>query len=64
MLIVTHKDREAARILSTLKDHNLVRVKALNKYGRIISSGHGFYTVKVIESGEDIKCRKNQFIFM
>jgi len=63
MIIATKKDVEAAKILTTLKDHNLVHVKGLNKYGRIISSGHGFYTVK-IEGDEDIKCRRKELIFI
>ena len=64
MLIATHKDWEAATILTSMKDANLVRLKELNKYGRIISSGHGFYTVKVNDTLDIIKCRRNQFIFM
>ena len=69
MIVAIRKDWEAASILITLKYHNLVRIKDLNKYGRIISSGHGFYTVKVIEDeeseeSEDIKCRKNRLIFL
>ena len=64
MLIATHKEWEAATILTSMKDANLVRLKKLNKYGRIISSGHGFYTVKVIDSLDIIKRRRNQLIFL
>ena len=65
MLIATHKEWEAASILTTLKNDNLVHVKRLNRCGRIISSGHGFYTVKFDGDRHDIiKCRRNQIIFM
>jgi hypothetical protein len=67
MIIATQKDMQAAKILTTLKHHNLVLLKELNKYGIIMTSGHGFYTIKVIDGeGEEdiIKCRGKQFIFI
>lgn len=66
MLIATHKEWEAATILTTLKNDNLVILKDLNTYGRVISSGHGFYTIKIMNSkGEkDIKCRRNKIIYV
>jgi len=53
MLIATHTEWEAAVILTSLKNDNLVLIKDINKYGRIISSGHGFYTVKYVDSDGD-----------
>ena len=64
MIVVSYKEWGAATILTTLKNANLVQLVDLNKYGRIISSGHGFYNVKLVDSDQIIKCRRNKLNFL